>query len=52
MRILATDARQHWLGHADCAVPEDADAVASIAALIPQDALVLVSGALDPLATI
>ena len=48
MRILATDARQHWLGHADCAVPEDADTVAAMAALIPQDALVLASGALDP----
>ena len=48
MRILAPEARQHWLGHADCAVPEDADTVAAMAAQIPQDALVLASGALDP----
>ena len=48
MQILAPAARLHWLGHADCAVPEDADTAAAIAALIPQGALVLASWALDP----
>lgn len=41
---LAPAARTHWLGHPDCGIPLDAD----IAALLPQNALLLATWAGDP----
>lgn len=48
MAILAPAAQVHWLGHPDCAVPEDAETVARLSALVPQGALVLASWSFDP----
>ena len=46
--ILAPGAVTQWLGHPDCAAPEDAAAAETLSGLIPHGAVVLASWGMDP----
>ena len=46
--ILAPTATISWMGHGDCQVPDDAHTATILDALIPSNALVLASWAMDP----